>query len=240
MKFAVTDTETTGVEQEDQVVELAICVLGGSRWSSLVKPSCPVSHEARAAHHITDAELQTAWTMAEILERRGLPEYGHLPERDACATEPDWRREDVVFVAHNADFDRKMLLQSGVPEDVLPTRTICTWRCALHLFPDAPRHSNQVLRYYLGLIVPKLNAPPHRAMPDAVVTTVLLARMLKECSAEMLLELTTQPALLSRITFGKYRGMRWRDLDPGYLNWILGQNFDEDAKHTARHWLRSR
>lgn len=241
MKFAVTDTETTGTEQGDQVVEIAICVLGEkTRWSSLVKPSVLVTHEARAAHHITDEELRTAWTMEEILERRGLPEYGHLPEKEACAAEPDWRREDVVFVAHNAEFDRRMLLQSGVPEDVLPPRTICTWRCALHLFPDAPRHSNQVLRYYLDLVVPKLKAPPHRAMPDVVVTSALLVRMLEERSAEELLQLTLQPALLSRVNFGKYRGMRWQDLDSGYLSWILGQDFDEDARHTARHWLRER
>lgn len=223
MRVAVTDTETTGLSPEDQVVELAIADTEGNRWSSLVRPTCLVSTEARAVHHISDAMLESAPSMAEILEGRGLEEYAG----------------DAVFVAHNAEFDRRMLLQSGVPEKTLPARTICTWRCALHLWPEAPRHSNQVLRYYLGLsVVESEDSSPHRALPDVAVTLALLERMLLERSIEELIELTERPALLYRVYFGKYRGSRWQDLEPGYLRWILSKDFDEDVKHTARHWLR--
>lgn len=224
MRVVVVDTETTGVSEIDQVVELALVT--AKSWSSLVRPSCPVSPEARAAHHITDEELADAPTMANLLERRGLPEFAPSSE--------------TVLVAHNAEFDRRVLIQSGVPVSLLPERTICTWRCALHLWPDAPRHSNQVLRYYLDLDVPPLDMSPHRALPDALVTLALLNRMLLECTMERLVKITAEPALLGVVRFGKYRGTRWQDLESGYLRWILKQDFDEDARHTARHWLRQR
>lgn len=232
--IAVVDTETTGVGELDQVVEIAVAWIdpalrapprGDWRWTSLVRPSVPVSAEGRAAHHISDAQLLRAPTVEALLKKKlGLRE---LRERG-----------DVVFAAHNAEFDRRMLLQSGVPTEFLPTRTICTWRCALHLFPDAPRHSNQVLRYHLGLRIPDLpSLPPHRALPDAVVTAALLCRMLETHSVEDLVRLTTEPVLLTTVRFGKHRGAKWADMDHGYLSWVLSKDFDVDVMHTARHYL---
>src|ERR1700685_1071177 len=168
-QVAVLDTETTGIGEEDQVVEMATVLVPGSGrpdedWESLlVRPTCPVSLEPRAVHHITDAELERALTMGHALAD-GMP---------LC-------RGAEVVAAHNLEFDLRLLLQSGVPRDALPARTICTWRCSLHLYPDPPSHSNQVLRYYLGLVVPPVEGPPHRALPDAVVTAELLRRMLRD------------------------------------------------------------
>lgn len=60
-------------------------------------------------------------------------------------------------------------------------RWICTMKCAKHLFPDAPGHSNQVLRYHMKLDQDFDDAeramPPHRAGPDTFVTAHRLARM---------------------------------------------------------------
>ncbi len=42
---------------------------------------------------------------------------------------------------------------------------------AMHVWPDAPRHSNQVLRYWRNLVLDNALAMlPHRAGPDAWVT----------------------------------------------------------------------
>ena len=241
-RLAVVDVETTGLTEQDQVVELAIVSLTPGdlswralpQWSTLIRPSCPVSVQARATHHIGNDELRDAPSVAALLLRRGLPELGH-PGESEVANVP--AVDDVVLVAHNAGFDRRMLVQSGVHPDLLPPRTICTWRVALHLFPDAPSHSNQVLRYYLGVDVPLCGLAPHRALADALTTAAILEQMLETETVERLLELTTLPVLLRTVRFGQHRGKLWEDLDPGMMRWILKRDFGDDEKYTAQHWL---
>ncbi len=227
----VVDTETTGLGEADQVVEVAAVWVprrfgGDSGYSVLVRPTCPVSLEARAVHHITDVELGDAPTMAALL---------------AGPTGPGLIDADVM-ACHNLEFDLRMLLQSGVPRAALPARAVCTWRCALHLYPDAPGHSNQILRYYLGVEVPPCDGPPHRALPDACVTAAVLGRMLEGHTVEGLEALTQQPALLARVPFGRSRGRPWGEMDRGFLEWVLSprQDFNADVRHTARHWLERR
>lgn len=232
MRLVVLDTETTGLSETDQVVELAAVdvtvrtarkkeIVSGMRsWSTLVKPTCPVSIEARATHHITDEELVDAPDVEQLRGRLG----------------DEWAGD--VMVAHNLDFDERMLRQSGF--GTLPERKICTWRCALHKYPDSPRHSNQALRYYLGIDAPRVRGlPPHRALPDALVTAALLLQMLEISSVQELEELTAQPALLRKVTFGKYRGQLWSEMDEGFLRWILSRDFDGDVRYTAKHWIDS-
>jgi exodeoxyribonuclease X len=71
--------------------------------------------------------------------------------------------------AHEAKFEKACLPQFA------PLITICTRKCAATLWPDAPDHKNQTMRYWLGL---KLSDPalatPHRAAGDAYVTAALL------------------------------------------------------------------
>jgi DNA polymerase III subunit epsilon len=58
-----------------------------ARFSSLVRPSCPIPAEATDVHGISDADVASAPRFAEIAP--GLLEL----------------LESVVFVAHNAAFD---------------------------------------------------------------------------------------------------------------------------------------
>lgn len=113
---------------------------------------------------------------------------------------------------------------------------------AARLFPDAPAHSNQGLRYFLkppNLIREKA-ALAHRAAPDAYVTAHLLMLMLERASVEQLIEWSSQPAILTRIPFGKLRGQSWDAADEGLLAWVLDKDFDEDVIFTARHHLEKR
>lgn len=241
MLLAVTDCETSGLEETDQIVELAIVTLSDkgkqkSQWSTLIRPSCPISLGARATHHITDAELADAPSVTEMLLSRGLPEFGRPPNGLSNLA----KANDIVLVAHNAEFDRRMLVQSGIHPDLLPRRTICTYKVSLHMFPDAPGHSNQVLRYYLGVEPPKCDLPPHRALPDALVTAAILSHMLQLDTAERLVELTSTPVLLKKVHFGQHRGKLWSELDSGMLQWVLKKKFDEDVMHTARYHLNAR
>jgi exodeoxyribonuclease X len=246
MRIVVLDTETTGMKETDQVLELALVSWRhqnsprekDDRWSSLVRPTCPVSTGARAVHHVSDEELARAPTMEELLDRRGLPEFGLLGRGQV---HDSYTEEAVCVAAHNLAFDSRMLRQSA-RADVLPPLRICTYRCAMHLYPDSEDgHSNQVLRYHLGLKVPEVtNLPPHRALPDALVTAEVLKHMLRTHSPEELVALSTTPARLRTVRFGKYRGTLWKDVPSDYLEFILKKDFDEDVKLTASAVLEGR
>lgn len=226
--IVVLDTETTGLGEEDQVIELAVVWLSEDdpeqeryKYSFLIRPTVPITPGARAAHHVTDAELAGKWPPQRHPVQLLLP-------------------PDAVVVAHNLEFDARMLLQTW-PRLVLPSRRLCTWRASLHVWPDEDSHSNQALRYSRGLSVPGADGlPAHRALADALVTSALLRDMLRERSLGELVELSSQPALIKNVRFGKYRGQRWADMDSGYLRWVLSKNFDDDVMHTARYWLERR
>jgi exodeoxyribonuclease X len=250
MRIVVLDTETTGMKDEDQVLELALVSWQhpsdselSDQWSSLIKPTCPVSTGARAVHHVSDAMLAEQWTMEELLQRRGLPELGIGPgDLGDEAEDDEYLNDRVCVAAHNLKFDWGKLIASGVAEHRMPAMRICTWRCAMHLYPDSEDgHSNQVLRYHLNLVVPQVtDLPPHRALPDAVVTAALLRHMLESKTPDELVKLTTTPVNLKRVRFGKHFGMLWKDVPSDYLDYILKRDFDTDVMHTARTVLESR
>ncbi len=85
--------------------------------------------------------------------------------------------------------------------------------------------------------------PPHRAGPDAYVTAHILLALLQVATVEEMVEWTKEPRLLPRLTFGKYKGKKWSDVevDDGYLRWILRQDdMSEDFKWNAKQELARR
>jgi exodeoxyribonuclease X len=236
MRLVVLDTETSGDGPDDQVVEAATETLDErgallGRRSSLFRPTVPVQPEARAAHHLADEELAEA------------PALGALAEIVA-----EWDEEDVL-VAHNVEFDVRMMAQSLRSSDradwaewLVGARRVCTMRCAKHLWPAAPRFGLQVLRYWLELApeFPPGMSSPHRASYDTAVCSALLRRMLEENSVGQLVGLTLKVPLQLTCHIGQWRGRPWAEVDAGMLRWILARDFDEEVAATARHWLNER
>lgn len=222
MLISIVDTETTGLDPKvDQVCEYAAVAIDASdRIVSRVEELCGITAvmtpAARAAHHINPRDLD------------GLPPFAEvLPTV--------WNREAKWAAAHNAPFDRGFIdpLLTFLTEPVL---WIDTYRCARHLWPDAPGFSNQVLRYWLE-VEPELPTGlyPHRALYDALVTAAILQRMIALRQPEELHAMTSRPVLLRRITFGKYRGQLWSEVPKDYCAWLLRQtDLDEDTVYTAR------
>ncbi len=222
-QVVVLDTETTGFEPQcNSLVEIAGRRVGGMWFSGLVKPTTKISFGAMATHHITEDMVASAQSLEDAMTF-------FLPQTP----------EGYVFVAHNAGFDKSFL-----PEWYQTQDWICTWRVASHLWPDAESHSNQSLRYELGLDVSDMpeqaGGMAHRALYDAWVTSKLYERCVEESgkSTEELVELTKQPLLLRKVRFGKHRDELWSDVPKSYLRWVLSQDFDEDVKHTAEFHLR--
>lgn len=268
-RYAVVDTETTGLDpKESALLEVAAVREDGSFAQSLVNPGDRrISFGAMATHHITPemvadapSAVEAVWEViggphrdncgicagSGIIDTQDGPDDCHCDEKT-----PD------VLVFHHAEFDRGFL-----PEYLRDLPYICTWRCAMHLYPSAESHSNGALWYELGLsrpMPPEAGHMPHRALFDALMTRDILEWMickvnisedgyqmqgppefLREFAMEQLVRLTSTPVLLTKCRFGKHRDTHWEDIPSAYMEWVLGQDFDEDTKHTCRHWLRER
>jgi exodeoxyribonuclease X len=223
MTIRCIDIETTGIDpSKDAVVEIASVDLlreGGitNQQETLVTPRVPVPPEASAVHHLIDADLVNAPLLEDVIDR--------LKGADA-------------YVAHNSDFERLFL------GDYLGQATwICTYKCALRVWPELTSHSNQALRYTLGLVNPhgidRNSLNPHRALADAIVTSAIFERLVKQASWSDLVQWSSEPPLLTVFGFGMHRGQRFDQAPRDYLEWIAdGQNdLREDVKFSARYWL---
>lgn len=216
------DFETTGIpapEQTHAIVEIGACdvILGPPHLlSSTFSTLCD---PGRAIPHEAMAIHHITDAMVAgatgSLEELGFPEY---------------------FAAHNADYERQFI-GTDIP-------FICTYKVALRLWPEAPAHSLQFLRYHLGLEVDtEACQPPHRAGPDAYLGAVLMRRILDEnqVSIEDMIRWSNGPALLPRIPFGKHRGAKWEDVPRDYLDWVVNKSdLDRDIKANAKHHLKAR
>jgi exodeoxyribonuclease X len=237
-RIRIFDLETTGFTPPDHApCEVAYCdlvtrqtdlidrptgwrVAGGHGY--LCNPGRPIPPETSAIHHIVDEDVADLPLWLEILD--------HTAGDHNCGA--------IAYAAHNGKFERQWItdeMTSGKP-------WICTYKCALRLWPEAPSHSNQGLRYWRkpsGIDRAEANVA-HRAYPDAYVTAHLLRNMLELASVEQLIDWSSQPALLAKIPFGDLRGQPWSAADASLLRWVLRKDFSEDVHFTARAELLKR
>jgi len=191
-----------------------------ARGALLVNPGRPIPPETMAIHHIIDADVA------------GAPFW-----RDAA---PGVLRPDVgvqALAAHRAAFEQRYC----TPRFTGGASWICTWKCALRLWPHLASFSNQMLRYQRNPegLVRELGLPAHRALPDAYVTAHHLRDMLNAASLEQLLAWSLEPGLLPRVPTGPERGKAWDRLGPETLR-ALAQDRDVNIRFSAETELRRR
>ena len=219
-KFIVLDTETTGATPgKDKPIEIAMVELIGSYIgepvSYFIDPKIRIPPEASAVHHLTDADVLGAPTLDEL-----WPVISSF-------------LEGAIIMAHNAAFDMSMLPRLDGRE------SLCTLSFARHLwergemsksgFPLAA-HSQQVLRYWLGLEVDTRGLAAHRAAADILVTAQLFqaeTQFFFDCGGEddmdSLREFLARPLEITRMTFGKYSGELLSGLKEDYLQYMIDQ-----------------
>lgn len=225
----VFDIETTGIDaEEDRIIEIAACDLNPFDGTivpvnqTLCNPARNIPPGASAVHHLMDSDVA------------GAPLFGQVW--------PEFSPPDItVYAAHNSEFEASFLpTPAGVD-------WICTYKAALHAWPDAPGHSNQTLRYWRGFdgrsdFNRNLAVMSHRAGPDAYVTAHLLLDLLQIASVSQLITCTKQPKRYPVLTFGKHRGMKWADVPGDYLAWLRDgkHEMDADWRHCAKREMARR
>jgi exodeoxyribonuclease X len=195
-------------------------VIGDERGARFVNPGRPITADTMAVHHIIDEDVA------------GAPFWKDLA--------PDILRPDggvLALAAHRAAFEQRYC----PPRFTGPVSWICTWKCALRLWPELPRFSNQMLRYQRmpNGLVREMGLPAHRALPDAYVTAHHLRDMLAEASVETLIAWSREPGLLPRVPAGPERGKSWALLATDTLHAFTADR-DEDIRFTARTELKRR
>jgi len=231
MLFRVIDIETTGLAPPAEIIEIGrvdVIVDGdGLRIEKpktrLYRPLHGIPPETMAVHHITEADFKADTPPCDDELLRSAIWSGATPD---------------VLVAHNCEFERSFIgshITDGLP-------WICTLKTALRVWPEAPQHSNQVLRYWRNLTLDaELAMPPHRAGPDAWVTAHLLAELLQAGEAAQMIEWTGLHKALPSVNFGKHRGSKWPEVPLDYLQWMARQvDMNPDAVACAKDEIARR
>ncbi len=232
MTLLFLDVETTGLGEEDRLIEVGYRAEGYYPISQRFKAAVPVKIGAMAVNHITNAMLENCESFEDSLMKQDIVGF-------AAA--------GAVLVAHNAPFDLKMLEKEGIVFDkFIDTKKMSH---ALDLDMDMESHRLQYLRYYYGVELP--NAEAHTAEGDISVLEavfVALRERLGNPSIEELIELSARPVLYTKFKFGKYNGNYIADVasvNPGYLEYLLSEKKkssdvnEVDWIYTLEHYLNN-
>ena len=158
LKFAVVDVETTGgAGESNRITEIGIVLLDGmeqvGQFHSLVDPGVPITPFVKNLTGITDEMVN------------GAPQFSKIAE------EVSGMLEGRIFVAHNVQFDCRMILtelkRCCVKFD--PPR-LCTVKISRKIFPGLPSYSLHNLTDSLGLS----DFRHHRAMDDTLACAEIL------------------------------------------------------------------
>ncbi len=235
-KIIFFDTETTGNEQKDFLVQIAY-KNGEESFTGLYKPELKIPPEASAIHHITNKM---------IADKPSFFDSG-----DQMKIKKLFEDENSIVVAHNAPFDLMIIKK----ENIEPKKFICTLRVARYLDPEGKieKYNLQYLRYLLEI---EIEATAHDALGDVLVLEQLFERLKKKLketehmgddeALNKMIEISSHPSLLHTFNFGKHIGKKIEDvcnLDRGYLEWLLKQKLesdqiDEDWIYTLKHYLK--
>lgn len=229
--YVYLDIETSGVEDRDEIISLAIIYKQQTSYS-LIHPAKKVKPSAMAIHHITNEMLKDASAIKECETYKILSELN---------------TKENTLVVHNANFVEKML--SKIPF-IFEGNVIDTKKAVSTLIQECEQLDLQFLRYELKLYrdekeVAKqldITITPHHALSDALHIKLLHNYLQNEFSDDILNNTSKEVSLIHRLTFGKYRNRHIEDIarkDPAYLRWILNDliDIDEDLRYSVEYYL---
>ena len=172
MRFAVVDVESTGGAGEmNRITEVGIALVDDTEivetFHTLVDPGAPISPFVQKLTGITDEMVQ------------GAPQFQKIAEK------VDELLRDRIFVAHNVQFDLKMmrteLKRCCITFD--PPR-LCTVKLSRRVFPGFPSYSLHNLTESLGLS----DFHHHRAMDDTLACAEILKLAYNKVGQEKILK----------------------------------------------------
>jgi len=244
-KYVLFDTETTGNQADDRIIQVGAMVVGSRGEVEVYDEMCSsevaIKIEAMEVHNITPELLEGK---APFKSTKFWNDLSFL------------NNENNYLIAHNIGFDLGMLEKEGFQNRM---KLIDTLRCSKHLYPDSNYHRLQYFRFSLGLykeenkeaIKHNITIKAHDAIGDVVVMKLLLSKLVARVKEQYvgvnamvkLEELTRTPVMMKSFKFGKYKGEEIADIarsDAGYIKWMMKSlELDEDLKYTLERTLEN-
>ena len=244
-KYVLFDTETTGNQDDDRIIQVGAMVIGAKGevevYDELCSSEVAIKIEAMEVHNITPDSIE-----------------GKAPFKSTKFYVDLERLNEVsnYLIAHNIKFDLGMLEKEGFVNQM---KLIDTLRCSKHLYPDSNYHRLQYFRYSLELYKEEeaeakkhnITIKAHDAIGDVLVMKLLLSKLVARVKEQYagvnpmvkLEELTRTPVMIKHFKFGKYKGEEISDIarsDAGYIKWMMKSlELDEDMKYTLERVLEN-
>lgn len=159
-KYVILDTETTGLNDNDEIIQIAITDLhGNSLVSEFIKPSKKksINKTATQVHGIKMSMLKGAPTFSEISE----------PLKNAL--------KGKTVIAYNSDFDARMYSQTyKIAGGYKPWGMPKKWQCAMLQYSRFFGEWNEYRKSYKWQ---KLSGGDHSARGDCLATIELIKTM---------------------------------------------------------------
>lgn len=163
----ILDTETTGTEEDAEIVEIAVINMKGEKlFESLVKPHGPMG--ATHIHGITTEDVAGAPTWPEVL----------FEIWELC-------RNASRVIVYNAEYDRRIIQQTGQvwqlsfltweldPDDYGKVEPPITWHCAMEAYAMWVNHWSDYHNSYKWYPL----RGGHRALGDCLVCLEYIKRI---------------------------------------------------------------
>jgi len=242
-KYVILDTETTGVGENDRIIQLGYVVLGSKEievHNEFNSSDVPISFGAMEVHGTTPEMLEGKPACVDTVA------YKRLQELNV---------NENYMIIHNAPFDLGMLEKEGFKTQM---KVIDTLRVSKHVFEDEDAHRLQYFRYKLGLYKEEqkeanslgVEVKAHDAIGDVLVLKLFLSKLKaaveekypNENPVEKMVDLTNTPILIKTFKFGKHKGKTLEEVvasDSGYLRWMLSsmENLDDDMRYSINFAL---
>ena len=205
--YYVLDTESSSLS--GGVVELGWLRVDSQlniveEFVSRCHPQRKIDAGAYAVHGISDEDVASAPTLAELAK--------HMPEQ-------------IDMIAHTASFDQRM-----IAPHISVGRSLCTLALSRTHIKGTSNHKLPTLRTELNLPEQK----DHSALGDVHTTLALLRHIvaLTGIDVETHFKRLQEPRMLSRMPFGKFKGVAMLDVPADYRKWLASQDIERDLKYT--------
>lgn len=254
-KLVIFDTETTGIELEDKIIQVGAIVaeLGNPKYSvevydELCSSEIPIKIEAMSTHGIRQEDIDNKTPFSETKFKKRFDELNI---------------ESNYLIAHNIDFDRKMIEKEGYENKIL-YKLIDTLQCAKHIYDldeeingyKLPNYKLQTFRYMMfshkeeELEAKKYNVEikAHDAIGDVVILKMFLAKLYSRVGKkyqinnpkeifDKMVELTKLPVEVKKINFGKHKGksiIEINSIDPDWIDWLYSEQVKQKESNDPK------
>ncbi len=246
--LVVFDVETTGTSPaQDRIVQLAAIKIHPDgkeeEFEWMVNPECSIPEDARALHGITNEDVmfaspfkELAYEVLSIFKGCDLSGY-NATKFDVPLLANEFKRAGMVFPLEGI-----VIVDSYVIYRTFEPHTLS--KAYEHYCHKTLENAHSALAdTRAAWEVLKAQAQYYEQLPNQVNEIV------SYCSEQRRGNSFDDDARLSwvqselAINFGKYKGSTLRHLvnaDPGYLEWIMSQDFSDQVKNAIREALKGK